>query len=49
MENIRALEVFFNDEKVEQIKNEKPKKTKQQKQQEKSNFWDNQFKEVGDN
>lgn len=35
--------------KVEQIKNEKPKKTKQQKQQEKSNFWDNQFKEVGDN
>lgn len=35
--------------KVEQIKNEKPKKTKQQKQQEKSNFWEEQFKEVGDN
>lgn len=35
---------------VEQAKKElNPKKTKQQKQQEKSNFWNEQFKEVGDN
>ncbi|HDP5827295.1 TPA: DnaD domain protein [Staphylococcus aureus] len=35
--------------KVEQIKIEQPKKTKQEKQQEKSNFWEEQFKEVGNN
>ncbi|MCY1583312.1 helix-turn-helix domain-containing protein [Staphylococcus pettenkoferi] len=35
---------------VEQAKQSlKPRKTKQQKQQEKSNFWEEQFKEVGDN
>lgn len=35
--------------KVEQIKIEQPKKTKQEKQLEKSNFWEEQFKEVGNN
>lgn len=35
--------------KVEQIETKQPKKTKQQKQQEKSDFWNEQFKEVGDN